>query len=150
MFVLMAFMLLISFLFIFSNHPVSGTLIVLFQSAMVSLLITFAFKLYLMSYIIILSYVSGMMVIFSYTLFLSPNPSVMMNFKFKYILILIYVEIVNYYDMKVLMFDMKNYFNNLYLWSSGVGLIFSLLILFMSMLSSMKMIYKYMGLIKHM
>nr|YP_010309858.1 NADH dehydrogenase subunit 6 [Endotricha kuznetzovi]UMR54971.1 NADH dehydrogenase subunit 6 [Endotricha kuznetzovi] len=104
---LFLFMLLsITIIMFFINHPLSMGLLILLQTFLISILSGMFIKTYWFSYILFLTFLGGLLVLFIYVSSIASNEMFSLkkkNFFFFFIYMLIYIIFNNYYY----------YFNNL-------------------------------------
>nr|YP_010461144.1 NADH dehydrogenase subunit 6 [Agnidra scabiosa]UUF68415.1 NADH dehydrogenase subunit 6 [Agnidra scabiosa] len=113
-------LMLISMIMIFLNHPLSMGMMILFQTLLICLLSGMMIKTYWFSYILFLTFLGGLLVMFIYVSSIASNEM----FKFKNnlkIMLMLLLSItmifmmINYYNLKfmnlIINSDMNNYFN---------------------------------------
>lgn len=141
--IILIVVVIISLIFRFSFHSLRALLIVLTQSIILSLLILTNLKHPLISFRLILSYSRGILVVFAYILNISPNPNKFFNFNYFIIFFIMFFNFIKIDINNTNIFCIKNDIINIYLDNSSVSLIFVILILFLSILSRIKITRKY-------
>nr|YP_010287413.1 NADH dehydrogenase subunit 6 [Pingasa rufofasciata]UKT61744.1 NADH dehydrogenase subunit 6 [Pingasa rufofasciata] len=112
-------MLMISFIMIFLNHPLSIGLMILMQTLLMCLLSGMLIKTYWFSYILFLTFLGGLLVMFIYVSSIASNELFNLSFKMKMLMmilllilmsnqIIIYLFNYNYINM-----NWMNFSNNM-------------------------------------
>nr|YP_010868569.1 NADH dehydrogenase subunit 6 [Sacculina confragosa]WGU20866.1 NADH dehydrogenase subunit 6 [Sacculina confragosa] len=141
--VMVSIMFFLSYLFLLSCHPLSSLLLILIQSMNFSFMLSLENSMLLISFSFILSYSSGMLVVFSYTLVLSFNPS---YFFFNFVSYGIFFFVILFFfifDHGLMNFCMEDFLSGIYYGFSGYMLVFGLLVLFLVMVVSLNLIRSY-------
>nr|WJO90013.1 NADH dehydrogenase subunit 6 [Pieris rapae] len=99
-------MIFISFVMLFSKHPLSMGLMIITQTLILSLILGVYINTYWFSYILFLVFLGGLLVLFIYVSSIASNE--MMNFSFK--MKLFFLLMINMM-MILSILKMKNYFN---------------------------------------
>nr|AID21713.1 NADH dehydrogenase subunit 6 [Hellula undalis] len=110
-----------SFFMFFLQHPLSMGLIILLQTLLTCLISGMLIKTYWFSYILFLTFLGGLLVLFIYVSSIASNEMFKMSFNLKYTLffficIFILLSYISMYNLKWINFninnsDMMNYFN---------------------------------------
>nr|YP_010461131.1 NADH dehydrogenase subunit 6 [Pseudalbara parvula]UUF68402.1 NADH dehydrogenase subunit 6 [Pseudalbara parvula] len=117
-------LIFISLFMIFLNHPLSMGLMILIQTLLICILSGMMIKTYWFSYILFLTFLGGLLVMFIYVSSIASNEMFKFNFKMKFnnimmIMILISLMLFNMNNLKWMNFnynsDMNNFYNLLFL-----------------------------------
>nr|YP_009110221.1 NADH dehydrogenase subunit 6 [Nomophila noctuella]AIW64972.1 NADH dehydrogenase subunit 6 [Nomophila noctuella] len=110
-----------SFFMLFINHPLSMGLMILIQTILTCLISGMMMSTYWFSYILFLTFLGGLLVLFIYTSSIASNELFKISLKSKImfflsIIIITMISIMSIYNMKWMNltnnnFDMKNFFN---------------------------------------
>nr|UBU96187.1 NADH dehydrogenase subunit 6 [Pieris rapae] len=106
LFFLLTMMIFISFIMMFSTHPLGMGLMILLQTLLLSLILGMYINTYWFSYILFLIFLGGLLVLFIYVSSIASNE--MMNFSLKmksFFMLMIFTMMIFF------IFKMKNYFN---------------------------------------
>nr|YP_010312439.1 NADH dehydrogenase subunit 6 [Pieris napi napi]ULF46720.1 NADH dehydrogenase subunit 6 [Pieris napi napi] len=106
LFFMLTMMIFISFIMMFSTHPLSMGLMILFQTLLLSLILGMYINTYWFSYILFLIFLGGLLVLFIYVSSIASNE--MMNFSLKmksFFMLMIFTMMI------LFIFKMKNYLN---------------------------------------
>ncbi|YP_004769885.1 NADH dehydrogenase subunit 6 (mitochondrion) [Pieris rapae] len=106
LFFFLTMMIFISFVMLFSKHPLSMGLMIITQTLILSLILGVYINTYWFSYILFLVFLGGLLVLFIYVSSIASNE--MMNFSFK--MKLFFLLMINMM-MILSILKMKNYFN---------------------------------------
>nr|UYC28642.1 NADH dehydrogenase subunit 6 [Pieris rapae] len=106
LFFFLTMMIFISFVMLFSKHPLSMGLMIITQTLILSLILGMYINTYWFSYILFLVFLGGLLVLFIYVSSIASNE--MMNFSFK--MKLFFLLMINMM-MILSILKMKNYFN---------------------------------------
>nr|UHA55347.1 NADH dehydrogenase subunit 6 [Kennelia xylinana] len=115
------FMMMFSFLMFFMNHPLSMGLMILMQTIIICMLTGLMINTYWFSYILFLTFLGGLLVLFIYVSSIASNELFMNNFMLSKILMMSIIVITIF--SLIFMFklnwmnnffndEMNNYFNN--------------------------------------
>uniref|UniRef100_UPI0030FF0629 NADH dehydrogenase subunit 6 n=1 Tax=Ampittia trimacula TaxID=2573047 RepID=UPI0030FF0629 len=102
-------MIFISFIMIFLKHPISMGFMILIQTMLICLLSGMIIHTYWFSYILFLTFLSGLLVLFIYVSSIASNELFNVSSKFKKYLIII---IIIFYMLSFILYNMKK--NNFY------------------------------------
>nr|YP_009919114.1 NADH dehydrogenase subunit 6 [Cataclysta lemnata]QMP96707.1 NADH dehydrogenase subunit 6 [Cataclysta lemnata] len=113
--------ILISMMMLYLNHPLSMGLMILMQTIMVSIISSMMIKTYWFSYILFLTFLGGLLVLFIYVSSMAPNEMFKISFNMKLIFmistcLIIIISYLNFYNMKWINLninnsEMNNFFN---------------------------------------
>nr|YP_009948202.1 NADH dehydrogenase subunit 6 [Pieris napi]QOH97370.1 NADH dehydrogenase subunit 6 [Pieris napi] len=106
LFFMLTMMIFISFIMMFSTHPLSMGLMILFQTLLLSLILGMYINTYWFSYILFLIFLGGLLVLFIYVSSIASNE--MMNFSLKmksFFMLMIFTMMI------LFILKMKNYLN---------------------------------------
>nr|ACT88818.1 NADH dehydrogenase subunit 6 [Pieris rapae] len=106
LFFFLTMMIFISFVMLFSKHPLKMGLMIITQTLILSLILGVYINTYWFSYILFLVFLGGLLVLFIYVSSIASNE--MMNFSFK--MKLFFLLMINMM-MILSILKMKNYFN---------------------------------------
>nr|YP_009122434.1 NADH dehydrogenase subunit 6 [Pieris canidia]AJH66207.1 NADH dehydrogenase subunit 6 [Pieris canidia]UBD06917.1 NADH dehydrogenase subunit 6 [Pieris canidia] len=106
LFFFLTMMIFISFIMLFSKHPLSMGLMIITQTLILSLILGMYINTYWFSYILFLVFLGGLLVLFIYVSSIASNE--MMNFSFK--MKLFFLLMMNMMIILSIL-KMKNYFN---------------------------------------
>nr|YP_009694530.1 NADH dehydrogenase subunit 6 [Eurydema qinlingensis]QEI26515.1 NADH dehydrogenase subunit 6 [Eurydema qinlingensis] len=115
---LMSFMIMISLILLFLNHPLSMGLILIMQTLITSMIIGYLMESFLFSYIIIIIMLSGALVLFIYMASVASNEKFKMSFNMMTMMIIFMLFI---YTM--LYYLNMMYFNNNLMINDQISLI---------------------------
>nr|YP_010736683.1 NADH dehydrogenase subunit 6 [Urochelellus acutihumeralis]WEM32431.1 NADH dehydrogenase subunit 6 [Urochelellus acutihumeralis] len=133
--------LLLSFMFMFMNHPLSLSIIIIMQTFLVAMITGSIMSNFMLSYIIMIIMISGMLVLFVYMSSVVPNKKFKMDLKYFSVLPILMVgslaipklmestlNNLNSNKEEIMLIKMFNYPNSLMV-------IFMVMYLFLSMIS---------------
>nr|URC16087.1 NADH dehydrogenase subunit 6 [Pieris extensa] len=101
-------MIFISFIMLFSTHPLSMGLMILSQSLMMSLILGMYTNTYWFSYILFLIFLGGLLVLFIYVSSIASNEMTNFTLKMKLFFFIMIIMMTIFSILK-----MKNYFNSM-------------------------------------
>nr|YP_010564328.1 NADH dehydrogenase subunit 6 [Parapediasia teterrellus]UYX62351.1 NADH dehydrogenase subunit 6 [Parapediasia teterrellus] len=106
-------MLSFSFIMLFLNHPLSMGLMILIQTLFISLLSSMMIQTYWFSYILFLTFLGGLLVLFIYVSSIASNEMFNIKTFFKGMLILMFfssmlIKFYNFYNLKWLNLNINN------------------------------------------
>nr|YP_010242211.1 NADH dehydrogenase subunit 6 [Leiometopon simyrides]QTI83250.1 NADH dehydrogenase subunit 6 [Leiometopon simyrides] len=113
-------MMMMSFMMLFMNNPLSMGLMILIQTLLTCLLTGMMIKTYWFSYILFLTFLGGLLVLFIYVSSIASNEMFYSNFNMKmifmmFMFILMMIQYMFMYDIKWMNFlfnsDMSNFLN---------------------------------------
>nr|YP_010326853.1 NADH dehydrogenase subunit 6 [Athetis thoracica]UNP54107.1 NADH dehydrogenase subunit 6 [Athetis thoracica] len=119
-FILSLMLIIISFFMLFLNNPISMGLMILIQTLLTCLLSGMLIKTYWFSYILFLTFLGGLLVLFIYVSSIASNElfKSLINFKklfFFFILLMFFIQIIYINNISWMNFsinsDMDNFFN---------------------------------------
>nr|YP_010165075.1 NADH dehydrogenase subunit 6 [Phthorimaea operculella]QRN71780.1 NADH dehydrogenase subunit 6 [Phthorimaea operculella]QSL98468.1 NADH dehydrogenase subunit 6 [Phthorimaea operculella] len=114
-------LIILSFFMFFLNHPLSMGLMILMQTLLTCILSGLIIKTYWFSYVLFLTFLGGLLVLFIYVSSVASNELFMFSFKmkmffFSFILISLFLSLLFSYNLNWMNFinnsDMDNFFNN--------------------------------------
>nr|YP_009936912.1 NADH dehydrogenase subunit 6 [Tuta absoluta]QNT11856.1 NADH dehydrogenase subunit 6 [Tuta absoluta]UJM44073.1 NADH dehydrogenase subunit 6 [Tuta absoluta]UJM44086.1 NADH dehydrogenase subunit 6 [Tuta absoluta] len=114
-------LIIISFLMFFLNHPLSMGLMILMQTFLTCILSGLIIKTYWFSYVLFLTFLGGLLVLFIYVSSIASNEMFFFSFKMKMfflftIIISLFISLLFIYNLNWMNFinnsDMENFFNN--------------------------------------
>nr|UBI44037.1 NADH dehydrogenase subunit 6 [Eysarcoris annamita] len=105
---LMSSMVMLSFMLMMLNHPLSMGLILILQTIMTAMIIGYMIESFLFSYIIIIIMLSGALVLFIYMASVASNEKFNLSFKLSMLSMMMFIlmYIISYYSSTF------NFFNN--------------------------------------
>nr|YP_009139751.1 NADH dehydrogenase subunit 6 [Biston suppressaria]AKG49722.1 NADH dehydrogenase subunit 6 [Biston suppressaria] len=103
-------MLLLAIMMIFLNHPLSIGLLILVQTLLMCLLSGMLIKTYWFSYILFLTFLGGLLVLFIYVSSIASNELFKLNINMKMLLILLFMLIMMT-QMYMYMYENLNWMN---------------------------------------
>nr|QVL27768.1 NADH dehydrogenase subunit 6 [Monopis longella] len=115
--------LLMFFMFfsLFLNHPMSMGLMILIQTLLISMISGMMISSYWFSYILFLTFMGGMLILFIYMTSISPNNLINMNFMknmiillFSIIIIITLISYLMFYNLNWLNFYFNSEMNNFF------------------------------------
>nr|YP_009764323.1 NADH dehydrogenase subunit 6 [Pyralis farinalis]QIS91162.1 NADH dehydrogenase subunit 6 [Pyralis farinalis] len=89
-------MMFLSFIMFFLNHPLMMGLMILLQTLLVCVLSGMLIKTYWFSYILFLTFLGGLLVLFIYVTSIASNELFKLNFNFKMTLFFIFLTMILY------------------------------------------------------
>nr|ALO70375.1 NADH deshydrogenase subunit 6 [Batrisodes sp. 1 EF-2015] len=147
--ILLSLIFFISTLFLFMKHPLSMGLMLLIQTTLVSLIIGTMISNFWFSYILFLVFISGMLILFMYMINIASNEMLKIS-KILIILslIMIFFLLLNWFIMDPMNINMINlnynniklYFNKYFYYPNNILILFIMLYLFITLISSLKII----------
>nr|ANZ54424.1 NADH dehydrogenase subunit 6 [Hieromantis kurokoi] len=108
------FLLIFSLLMLFLNHPLSMGLMILLQTILTCMISGLKIKTYWFSYILFLTFLGGLLVLFIYVSSIASNELFSFNFNLMYTLLLLFISILFFFTLKKKLFfnsDTLNFFN---------------------------------------
>nr|YP_009640824.1 NADH dehydrogenase subunit 6 [Hystrichopsylla weida qinlingensis]QCU82658.1 NADH dehydrogenase subunit 6 [Hystrichopsylla weida qinlingensis] len=108
---LLSFGVMFSTMFSYMNHPLTLGFMLMIQTLWISLFIGFISKTFWFSYILFITFLGGMLILFIYMTSLSSNEY--FNFSFKPMMILMLMTVLIILIMSLKNFYFFNHFNNL-------------------------------------
>nr|YP_010958748.1 NADH dehydrogenase subunit 6 [Baronia brevicornis]WNB35766.1 NADH dehydrogenase subunit 6 [Baronia brevicornis] len=108
------FIMLFSFMMLFMNHPISMGLMILIQTTLTCLLSGMLINTYWFSYILFLTFLGGLLVLFIYVSSVASNEMFNFNFKFYiYMMFFIFIMLMMFYSInKINNLNWLNFSNN--------------------------------------
>nr|YP_009268478.1 NADH dehydrogenase subunit 6 [Biston thibetaria]AID67373.1 NADH dehydrogenase subunit 6 [Biston thibetaria]AIE11781.1 NADH dehydrogenase subunit 6 [Biston thibetaria]ANW36824.1 NADH dehydrogenase subunit 6 [Biston thibetaria] len=103
-------MLMLSIMMIFLNHPLSIGLLILIQTLMMCLLSGMLIKTYWFSYILFLTFLGGLLVLFIYVSSIASNELFKLNINMKTLMIMLFTMIMMM-QMYMYMYENLNWMN---------------------------------------
>nr|YP_007316867.1 NADH dehydrogenase subunit 6 [Biston panterinaria]AFQ99230.1 NADH dehydrogenase subunit 6 [Biston panterinaria]ANW36759.1 NADH dehydrogenase subunit 6 [Biston panterinaria]ANW36772.1 NADH dehydrogenase subunit 6 [Biston panterinaria]ANW36811.1 NADH dehydrogenase subunit 6 [Biston panterinaria] len=103
-------MLMLSIMMIFLNHPLSIGLLILVQTLMMCLLSGMLIKTYWFSYILFLTFLGGLLVLFIYVSSIASNELFKLNINMKTLMIMLFTMIMMM-QMYMYMYENLNWMN---------------------------------------
>nr|QUQ05871.1 NADH dehydrogenase subunit 6 [Coleophora therinella] len=113
-------MILFSFIMYFLNHPISMGLMILIQTFLTCLISGMIIKTYWFSYILFLTFLGGLLVLFIYVSSIASNEMFIFSFKMKttlflLLMLILFLSLIFSFNLKMLNFsfnsDMNSFFN---------------------------------------
>nr|YP_010827570.1 NADH dehydrogenase subunit 6 [Raptrix fusca]WFD61166.1 NADH dehydrogenase subunit 6 [Raptrix fusca] len=165
MYLLLSFSVMLSIMFLFLNHPLSMGLILFLQALLMCLISGIMSTSFWFSYILLLIYLGGMLVLFMYVtslasneLFLYSNSMLIPMTMYPFILYYLYYMMIdinsNMYENMEMMYNISNYINNflikIYNYPINIITILIASYLFLTLIAVVKIIYIYKGPIRQM
>nr|YP_010730036.1 NADH dehydrogenase subunit 6 [Ctenophthalmus quadratus]WEF75076.1 NADH dehydrogenase subunit 6 [Ctenophthalmus quadratus] len=108
---LMNFGLIFSYLFSMMNHPLSLGFMLMIQTLWISIFIGYLSKTFWFSYILFITFLGGMLILFIYMTSLSTN--IQFKFSFNYLIFMMFLLLISYWLlMKNNSYIFMNWLNN--------------------------------------
>nr|YP_009344646.1 NADH dehydrogenase subunit 6 [Pycnarmon lactiferalis]APU51911.1 NADH dehydrogenase subunit 6 [Pycnarmon lactiferalis] len=111
----------LSFMMLLLNHPLSMGLMILIQTMLTCLISSIMLSTYWFSYILFLTFLGGLLVLFIYVTSIASNEIFKISFKMKFMIIfmlmmLLFISYMNIYNLNwmnlnINNLEMKNFFN---------------------------------------
>nr|ALO71003.1 NADH deshydrogenase subunit 6 [Pselaphinae sp. 4 EF-2015] len=145
----MSLMFMISTLFLFMKHPLSMGLMLLMQTFLTSLISGILINNFWFSYILFLIFISGMLILFMYMINIASNEMLKISKSLIILtLMLIIFLTVNWMFMDSMIFNVMNLnfdqvntnFYNYFSYPNNMTIMFIMLYLFITLISSLKII----------
>nr|QKV48561.1 NADH dehydrogenase subunit 6 [Milionia basalis] len=103
-------MFILSIIMMFLNHPLSIGLMILFQSLLMCLLSGMLIKTYWFSYILFLTFLGGLLVLFIYVSSIASNEMFNLSFNLK-LMMLIFLSLIMFSQIYLYIYENMNWMN---------------------------------------
>nr|ALR69099.1 NADH dehydrogenase subunit 6 [Apocheima cinerarius] len=103
-------MIILSIMMIFLNHPLSIGLMILFQTLLMCMLSGMLIKTYWFSYILFLTFLGGLLVLFIYVSSIASNEMANLSFNIK-MMMMMSVMLISISQIYLFMFENMNWMN---------------------------------------